>query len=126
MILVDTPVWIDHLYKGVSELTTLLEGGEVLAHPLVIGELACGNIQNRNVVMPLLEALPRAVLAANDEAIALIEHHSLLGKGLGIVDIHLLASATLTPECRLWTRDRRLRTVAESLELAYTERKRTK
>ena len=123
MILVDTPVWIDHLHKGVPELVDRLDAGEVLAHPHVIGELACGNVKNRAAVLSSLAALPSAVTATNDEVLALIARQSLMGRGLGFFDAHLLASAALTPECRLWTRDRRLRTIAESLELSYAERK---
>ena len=123
MILVDTSVWIDHLHKGVQELAVKLDAGEVLAHPLVLGELACGNVKNRAAVLSLLALLPCAVTATNDEVLALIERQSLMGRGLGFIDAHLLASAALTHECRLWTRDRRLRTVAESLELSYAERR---
>ena len=123
MILVDTPVWIDHLHKGVPELAELLESGQVLTHPLVIGELACGGMKNREEFLALLADLPPAVIASPQEALTLIERQGLMGRGLGIVDVHLLASAILTPECRLWTRDRRLRVVADSLELGYPEQR---
>jgi predicted nucleic acid-binding protein len=120
VILVDTPVWIDHLYKGVPALVELLNAGEVLAHPLIIGELACGTIGNRKEVLSLLGALPNAVVAENDEALDLIERHKIMGRGLGFIDAHLLASTALTPDARLWTRDRRLAGIAEKLGLALS------
>jgi predicted nucleic acid-binding protein len=123
VILVDTPIWIDHLHKGVPELADRLDACEVLTHTLVIAELACGNVKNRAAVLTLLAKLPSAAVATNNEVLALIERQSLMGRGLGFVDAHLLASAALTPECRFWTRDRRLRNIAESLELSYAERK---
>lgn len=123
MILVDTPVWIDHLHKGVSELAELLESGMVLSHPLVIGELACGQMKNREEFLGLLDDLPSSLVASSQEVLTLIERQRLMGRGLGIVDVHLLTSAILTPECRLWTRDRRLMTVADALEVSYIERR---
>lgn len=123
MILVDTPVWIDHLHKGVPELAELLESGLVVTHHLVIGELACGQMKNREEFLALLKILPVSLVATSEEVVALIERQRLMGKGLGIVDVHLLASAILTPECRLWTRDRRLIAVADALEVGYPETK---
>lgn len=123
MILVDTPVWINHIHKGVPELAELLESGLVLAHPLVIGELACGQMKNREEFLALLGFLPPSLVASSQEVATLIERQRLMGKGLGIVDVHLLTSTILTPECRLWTRDRRLLMVADALEVGYSERK---
>jgi len=105
--LVDTSVWVDHLRHGDDQLVALLAAGEVLAHPAVIGELACGNLRNRAVVLDALGALPRAAVASDAEALRTIEAHALRGTGLGWVDVHLLAAALLT-RCALWTRDVRL------------------
>ncbi|HEU4886334.1 MAG TPA: type II toxin-antitoxin system VapC family toxin [Thermoanaerobaculia bacterium] len=118
MILVDTSVWIDHLHKGVPELAELLERGEVLVHPFVIGELACGNLKDRGEVLGLLAALPPAVVAGDDETLLFIENRKLMAKGLGYIDAHLLASVTLTDDAQLWTRDKRLAQVAADLGLA--------
>jgi predicted nucleic acid-binding protein len=126
VILVDTSVWIDHLHRGVPESVARLEAGEAPAYPLVTGELACGNIRNRAELLSSLTALPGTVVATHDEVLALIDRQSLMGRGLGFIDAHLLASAPLTPESRHWTRYRRLRTVAEFLELAYAEHRRTR
>jgi predicted nucleic acid-binding protein len=122
VILVDTSIWIDHLRKGVPELVSLLNAGEVLIHPLVVGELACGSIGNGEEVLSLLAALPSAIEAGNDEGLALIERQKLMGRGLGFIDVHLLASTALTPEALLWTRDRRLATIAKELGFAYAGR----
>lgn len=119
MILVDTSVWIDHLHKSVPALAEALEGEDVLTHPFVIGELACGDVRNRREVLDLLAALPLAAVATDGEALALIEDRRLMGKGLGYIDVHLLASAMLNESTQLWTTDKRLQTVAAQLRIAF-------
>ena len=111
MILVDTSVWIDHLRRGNERLKSLLHDDQVLCHPFVIGELACGNLRNRNEVLYLLEALPGVPVADHTEVLHLIDAHRLYGQGLGWIDAHLLASALLTG-CELWTSDRLLHALA--------------
>ena len=122
MILVDTSVWIDHLQKGVPELAAALENDEVLTHPFVIGELACGSLRNRAEVLYLLNVLPSAVVATHDETLFLVEERKLMGKGIGYIDAHLLASVMLASDARLWTRDKRLATIAAELRLAHDAR----
>ena len=119
MILVDTSVWIDHLRGGDERLVTLLNSGQVLMHPFVIGELACGNLRNRKEVLTLLKDLPKAPIATDNEVLFFIERHALMGRGIGYVDAHFLAAATLNESPRLWTRDKRLRTTADLLGFAY-------
>lgn len=119
MILVDTSVWIDHLRAGDAALEALLNRSQVLMHPFVLGELACGNLHNRGEVLRLLRDLPQAAGASNEEVLFFIERNALMGRGIGYVDAHLLAAVTLAGSTRLWTRDRRLRSVAETLKLAY-------
>ena len=111
MILVDTSVWVEHLRLGLPRLATLLQKGEVLIHPWVIGELACGNLHNRQQVLELLQGLPAATVASDAEVLLLIEGEQVMGRGIGYVDAHLLASARLS-HCRLWTQDSRLAAVA--------------
>ena len=118
MILVDTSVWIDHLRVGDMQLADLLRSGQVLTHPFVIGELACGNLRNREEVFKLFDDLPKAPVASNEEALHFIENCRLMGQGVGFVDVHLLASARLADEGLIWTRDKRLRKVARELKLA--------
>ena len=121
MILVDTSVWIDHLRQGDAGLVAALESGGVLVHPFVIDELACGNLQHRAEVLGLLRGLPHAPVASAEEALGFIERQSLMGRGIGYVDVHLLASVALIGTARLWTRDIRLTAVASDLALAYLE-----
>lgn len=118
MILVDTPVWVDHLRGGDRELAWLLEDGRVLGHPWVTGELALGRMRARAGILRLLGALPQAQVATDAELPAFIDRHELHGLGIGYVDAQLLAAAMLT-EAGLWTRDRRLREVAERLGVAH-------
>jgi len=119
MILVDTSVWIDHLRAGEPLLVKLLDTNRVLVHPLIIGELACGNLNNRKTVLSLLRKLPTARLATDEEVLFFIERHGLMGKGIGYIDAHLLAAMSLTGTVRLWTRDKRLGAVAESMRLTF-------
>lgn len=119
MILVDSSIWIDHLRAGVSALAELLNAGRVLTHPLVVGELACGNLKNRKGVLSLLQDLPAAPVATDEEVLFLIERRGLMGKGIGYVDAHLLASISVTGTGRIWTRDKRLVAVAGSIGLAF-------
>lgn len=121
MILVDTSVWIDHLRSGEPSLAAALEGGRVMMHPFVLGELACGNLANRSEVLELLGDLPAAPTATDPEALDFIERRALMGRGIGYIDVHLLASIALSSDARLWTWDRRLATAATELELAFGE-----
>ena len=121
MILVDTSVWVDHLRRGDPGLVALLERAAVVMHPFVMGEIACGSLKDRQSLLELLHDLPGAVIATDDEAMQFIERHRLFGKGIGYIDVHLLASVALTGGAQLWTRDQRLRQVAASMGFAYSE-----
>ena len=116
MILVDTSVWIEHLWKGSERLRSLLYDEQVLCHPLVVGELACGTLSNRQEILSTLRALPEARVAEQEEVLRFLEARRLYGRGLGWVDAHLLASTLLT-ECRLWTLDQPLRKAAAGLHV---------
>ena len=118
MILVDTSVWVDHLRAGDEILAQMLESEEVLAHPYVTGELALGNLPNRNIVLPALQRLPQGRLVTHQELLHFIETNSLYGLGIGYVDAHLLASVRLTSGATLLTRDKRLSAVAERLRVS--------
>lgn len=119
MILADTSVWIEHLRVGSAELAARLVHGEIVVHSFVIGELACGTLPHRHEVLDLLGRLPAAIQATDAEVLAFIERAELPGRGIGYVDAHLLASARLGHDTRLWTRDRRLAAVAVELHLAH-------
>lgn len=117
MVLVDTSVWVAHLRQGAIGLEALLNEGRVVCHPLVIGELACGNLERRSEILVHLQALPQANPAEHGEVMQFITNSSLMGKGLGYIDMHLLASALLT-RVPLWTLDQKLHEVAVKLGLA--------
>jgi predicted nucleic acid-binding protein len=118
MILADTSVWIDHFRRGNARLAAALERQQVAIHPLVIGELACGDMPDRDGLMTHLQALPVAPVASDVEALALIETRRLLGRGLGYMDVHLLAAALLSSELELWTLDGPLAAAAQRLGVA--------
>jgi len=112
--LVDTSVWVHHLRHGSSELRKLLDNGEALGHPFIIGELACGTMKNRAEILDLLHALPVALVAEHDEVMKFLNEKRLYGHGLGWIDLHLLASASLS-RATLWTMDRALKVAAGEL-----------
>lgn len=118
MVLVDTSVWVDHLRGKPTGLAKLLDEGAVVCHPFIIGELACGNIRNRDEILQLIQALPSTTQAEHDEVLQFIQANGIHGRGLGWIDTHLLASALLSG-CSLWTKDRSLATVAAEFNLAY-------
>lgn len=119
MILVDTSVWIDHFRVGNPNLVLVLGQDVVSSHPLVIGEIACGTISNRAEIITRLQKLRSTVVATHSEALSFIEARSLMGRGLGYIDIHLLASVAITPDTQLWTNDRRLEAAAMSLDVSF-------
>jgi len=115
MILADTSIWIDHFRHDDPILARLLRERQILAHPFVIGELALGNLRQRNDILGALRDLPQSLVASDEEVQAFIDRHALFGMGIGYVDVHLLAGTLLSPGARLWTRDKRLRDIAVRL-----------
>ena len=119
MILVDTSVWVHHLRAVDTVLVGLLETGMVLGHPFVTGELALGNLRQRDLVIHAFQDLPQASVATNNEVLQFIEGYELYGLGIGYIDAHLLASVRLTAGAVLWTRDKRLQVAADRLGLGW-------
>jgi predicted nucleic acid-binding protein len=119
MILADTNVWIKHFRESDAELISQLNVGFVACHPFIIGELACGNLGNREEILMLLQALPSSPVVEVTEILEFIENNSLMGRGLGYVDIHLLASVIIG-NIVLWTYDRRLNEAAIELGVSYS------
>lgn len=119
MVLVDTSVWIDHLRQSEPDLVSLLNTARVCVHPFVIGELACGNLKNRHTLLDALANLPAATTATHAETLGFLERHQLVGEGIGWVDLHLLASTAVEAGTRLWTRDKRLARLAQTLNLDW-------
>jgi len=118
MVLVDTSVWVAHLRDGNLDLKKLLIDGAVVCHPFIIGELACGNLKNRNEILTYLQSLPMTILAEHEEVLRFIENNQLMGKGLGYIDVHLMASAVLTG-VSLWTFDKTLDKFAKKIGINY-------
>ena len=118
MVLVDTSVWIDHFRNGNDPLIKLLDDGRVYCHPWIMGELACGNLKNRDQILSFLHDLPLAVPVHHDEVLDFINHNKLMGKGLGYIDVCLLASAVLS-DLKIWTLDANLKKAAMTLEINF-------
>jgi predicted nucleic acid-binding protein len=112
--LIDTSVWIDHFRHGHAGLIELLQTGSVHTHPFVIGELACDNLRDRANVLALLTQLPQVPQATHEEVLTFFEMHRLMGKGLGLIDMHLLAAARLSGTALL-TSDNKFKSAAESI-----------
>jgi hypothetical protein len=115
LILADTSVWIDHFRSGNRELRKLLDQGQILIHPFIVAELALGTLRDRASTLALLDLLPKVRVAQISEVRRAIEARRLLSSGIGLVDAHLIASIFIESPTLLWTRDRRLRKVAEGL-----------
>jgi hypothetical protein len=118
MVLADTSVWIDHLIGSERRLAKLLDRGNVVMHPFVVGELLLGKVPKIAEMIDDLEALPKAAVASAGEVLKFIAQQKLPESGIGYVDAHLLAATALTPETAIWTRDKRLLATARSLSLA--------
>lgn len=117
MILVDTSVWVDHLRRSDAAMIRQLDEGNVLAHPFVTGEIACGYLPRRRETLLQMGKLPQAPVVGHGEALGFIDRHGLAGRGVGYVDMHILASALLA-RTMLWTRDHRLAEAALELRIA--------
>ncbi len=119
MILIDTSVWIDHLSREDPDLVELLNNNQVATHPMVIGELGCGNLPNREEILRHLQQLQQVSVATDDEVLFFIEQHRLVGTGIGYIDAHLLAATMFDRTAQLWTRDRRLMSMATEMEIRF-------
>lgn len=99
----------------------MLENARVWTHPFVIGELACGQLSRREEVLELLASLPSVPLVGHFEVMEFVEAQRLMGRGIGWIDVHLLASA-LHADLPLWTQDKRLCAVARNLGISAAVR----
>lgn len=117
MLLVDSSIWVDHLRHGDASLRQILERGQVGTHPWIIGEIACGHLRQRERVLTLLGDLPQLRVACDQEVLHLIDRQRLMGRGIGYIDVHLIASCLIN-NVKLATRDQRLHRVAEELGIA--------
>jgi predicted nucleic acid-binding protein len=115
MILADSSIWIDHLRHRDERMIQLMETVGLLVHPFIIGEVALGHVKNRDVILAEMSQFQQSVLATDTEVLQLINRMSLMGTGLGLIDIHLLGSVLVTIDAKLWTRDKKLAAVADSI-----------
>jgi predicted nucleic acid-binding protein len=117
VILADTSVWIEHLRSGNDDLRRNLVAGNIVIHPMIVGELALGSLRDRLKTLAILDFLPNVRTAQLSEVRKMIEARALYRHGIGLVDAHLIASLFINPGTELWTKDRRLRAVAVTLGL---------
>jgi predicted nucleic acid-binding protein len=118
-VLVDTSVWVDHFRQRNDTLVGLLERDQVMVHPLVVGEIACGTPPNRLQTLANLNRLQHTQQASVREVVAFVERERLFGLGCGMVDLLLLASTLMTPGAALWTLDKRLGALAERFDVLF-------
>lgn len=116
MILADTSLWVQHFRRGVPDFAAALAQHQISMHPVVLGELATGNLRNRAATLADLRRLARVAVGTAEESLAFIETHSLHGSGLGWNDVQLLVAARLSGQ-PLWSLDSRLAATAVSLAL---------
>ena len=121
MILADTSVWIDHLRSPLSQLTELVSAGKILMHSIIVGELACGYMSDRQQRLSDWQRLPMIPEASHLEVLSTIESRQLMGQGIGFMDAHLLCAVLNRENTLIWTRDRRLRLMAGALGVAFSE-----
>jgi len=121
MLLADTSVWVDHLRKGEPLLAQKLNDDLVATHPYIIGEIALGSLKNRDTVLSLLRNLPQTLIATDTEVQGMIDQRRLYGRGIGYIDAHLLASASLSHDTLIWTRNKRLGKVAKHMKIEFIE-----
>jgi len=119
MILADTSIWVDHFRKKDAELQRQLLQNNIAIHPFIVTELALGSLPDRHKTLADLELLPQVRVAHTDEVRSMIESRSLFRQGLGFVDVHLIAATLLTSRAVLWSRDKRLRSTAQTLGVSY-------
>jgi hypothetical protein len=120
-VLVDTSVWIRFLSNRAPyapELDRLLSRDEVSGHAFVHGELLIGDRGGRKQWLADYEHMHRAPVVPDDEVVTFVRERRLHGRGVGWIDVHLLASA-LVGRLQLWTADPRLTIVARELGIAY-------
>lgn len=118
MILADTTIWIDHFRSQNPEMRNQLDRKNIAIHPFIVAELALCSLRDRVKTLAWLDFLPRVPVAQISEVRAMIEVRSLYSLGLGLTDVHLIASCLIHPGTLLWTTDKRLSIAAESLGIA--------
>jgi len=121
LVLADTSVWVAHFRRANPVLQSLVAMDQILCHPLIVLEIACGSPPApRERTIGDLKNLRQAIVATTDETLALIDRHKFHDSGCGAIDMALLASALLTPDTLLWTLDKKLGALATRLGVVFT------
>ncbi|HEY1903997.1 MAG TPA: type II toxin-antitoxin system VapC family toxin [Terracidiphilus sp.] len=120
MILADTTIWIDHFRSENREMRSQLDKRNIAIHPFIVGELALGSLRDRAQTLAWLDLLPQVRVAQLGEVRQMIEARGLHSRGIGLTDAHLIASVFIHPPTKLWTKDKRLSSVAETLGIHTT------
>jgi hypothetical protein len=121
MILVDTSIWIRFLYNRApfaNRLDALLERDEVVGHELIYGELFMGDRGGRAKLLANYGKMRQATMGPHEEVVAFVRDRRLHGRGVGWIDVHLLASAWVG-RFPLWTVDPRFAAVASEVGVAW-------
>jgi predicted nucleic acid-binding protein len=121
LVLADTSVWVAHFRRANALLQSLVAMDQVLCHPLIVLELACGTPPApRERTIGDLKKLQQAIVATTDETLTLIEREQFHDSGCGAIDMALLASVLLTPDTLLWTLDKKLGALAARMGVAFS------
>jgi len=120
LVLADTSVWVAHFRKSNPVFEGLLLNDQVLCHPLVLMEIACGSPPSpRSKTLFYLKSLQQTKVATPNEILEFIEKHQLYESGCGAIDVSLLASTLITENTLLWTLDKHLESLALPLGISY-------
>lgn len=120
LVLADTSVWVEHFRRANPVLQSLVATDQLLGHPLIVLEIACGTPpMPREQTLGNLKKLRQAVIATADDILGLIEKERFYVSGCGGIDVALLASVLLTPDALLWTADKNLDALAVRMGIAY-------
>ena len=118
-LLIDTSVWIEFLEKQARAIDSLIPNGALRCHPFVIGELVVGDLGRRTTLISALKAVRQLHVVKDADVVEFVRDKKLAGRGIGYIDCHLLASVYFERQTYLWTSDKRLRSAAVELGVAY-------
>ena len=119
-ILIDTAIWIEFLEKQAGAIDSLLPDATTRCHPFVIGELVVGDFGRRRSLISALHTVRHLNVVKDEDVVEFVRDKKLAGRGIGYIDCHLLASVYFEPQTYLWTSDKRLRSAAIELGVAFS------
>jgi predicted nucleic acid-binding protein len=119
-VLVDSSVWVGHFKQRNEHLVALLEADQVVCHPYIVAEVACGTPPSRKAIISMLTEMESTPVATQGELIAMLDGRLLYGRGCSFVDLSLLASALLGEKTLIWTFDKRFEQLAGEAGRAFS------